>query len=98
MGAGNASGTVVRIGANVRTPWSKSTISEVPFVEALRSSDIDVPKPLGRDECGRQIQEFVPGALALTIFRRRPRARRLEMLVRGLTTGNVPVCVRSHCG
>lgn len=65
LGGGNTSGTVVRIGETVRKPWSKSTLSVVSFVEALRSSGIDVPEPLGRDERGRQIQEFVPGALAI---------------------------------
>lgn len=65
LGGGNTSGAVVRIGDTVRKPWSRSTPSVLSFVEALRSSGIDVPQPLGRDECGRQLQEFVPGTLAI---------------------------------
>lgn len=62
---GNASGSVVRIGETVRKPWSASTASVIAFVEALRSADVDAPAPMGRDEQGRQVQEFVPGTLAI---------------------------------
>lgn len=62
---GNASGGVVRIGGTVRKPWSASTASVVAFVEALRSAGVDAPAPMGRDEHGRQVQEFVPGTLAI---------------------------------
>lgn len=65
LDGGNTSGAVVRIGETVRKPWSRSTPSVLAFVEALRSSGIDAPQPLSRDERGRQIQEFVPGALAI---------------------------------
>lgn len=64
LDGGNTSGAVVRIGDTVRKPWSRSTPSVLSFVDALRGCGIDVPQPLGRDEHGRQIQEFVPGALA----------------------------------
>ena len=62
---GNASGSVVRIGDTVRKPWSATTASVVAFVDALRSLGVDAPAPMGRDEHGRQVQEFVPGTLAI---------------------------------
>lgn len=62
---GSASGSVVRIGDTVRKPWSASTASVVAFVDALRSLGVDAPAPMGRDEHGRQVQEFVPGTLAI---------------------------------
>ena len=65
LDGGNTSGAVVRIGDTVRKPWSKSTPSVMSIVEALRARGIDAPAPLGRDEYGRQIQEFVPGTLAI---------------------------------
>lgn len=66
LDGGNASGTaVVRIGETVRKPWSASTASVVAFVEALRSAGIDAPAPLGRDAEVRQVQEVVPGTLAI---------------------------------
>ena len=68
LDGGNTSGAVARIGNTVRKPWSKSTPSVLSFVEVLRSSGIDVPQPLGRDEHGRQVQEFVPGTLAICHF------------------------------
>ncbi len=63
---GNASGdTVVRVGDTVRKPWAASTGSVIAFVEALRTAGVDAPAPMGRDDAGRQIQEFVPGVLAI---------------------------------
>lgn len=62
---GNASGAVVRIGGTVRKPWTAATPSVVSFVEAVRASGVDAPAPLGRDEMGRQVQEFVPGRIAI---------------------------------
>lgn len=66
LSGGNASGnSVVRVGETVRKPWTVSTESVVAFIEALRSAGVDAPAPLGRDELGRQVQEFVPGTLAI---------------------------------
>ncbi len=62
---GNASGSVVRLGDTVRKLWTVSTPSVISFVEAIRGAGVDAPAPLGRDEMGRQIQEFVPGRLAM---------------------------------
>lgn len=65
LAGGNASGAVVRIDGTVRKPWTASTASVVSFVNALRAAGVDAPTPQGRDEQGRQIQEFVPGTLAI---------------------------------
>lgn len=65
LGGGHISGSVVRIGNTVRKPWSRSTPYIVSFVETLRASGVDAPEPLGRDETGRHIQEYVPGRLAI---------------------------------
>ncbi|MEW1834619.1 phosphotransferase [Microbacterium sp. NPDC079995] len=65
LAGGNASGTVVRIGDTVRKPWAASTSSVVAFVHALRAAGVDLPEPLGCDESGRQVLEYVPGELAI---------------------------------
>lgn len=65
LSGGNASGAVVRIGNTVRKSWTDATGSVVEFVVALRAQGVDAPAPLGRDEQGRQIIEFVPGTLAI---------------------------------
>lgn len=65
LAGGNASGAVVRIGDTVRKSWSDATPSVVHFVAALRAAGVDAPEPLGRDEQGRQVIEFIPGALAI---------------------------------
>lgn len=64
LSGGNASGSVVKVGGTVRKPWSEATPSTAAFVEALRARGIDAPRPLGRDEYGRQIVEYIPGVLA----------------------------------
>lgn len=65
LAGGNASGAVVRIGDTVRKPWTAATPSVVSFIEAVRSRGVDAPAPMGRDAMGRQVQEFVPGPLAI---------------------------------
>jgi len=65
LAGGNAGGAVVRIGDTVRKPWTAAAPSVVSFVEHLRESGVDAPAPLGRDDEGRQVQEFVPGRLAM---------------------------------
>ena len=64
LAGGNTSGAVVRVGDTVRKPWTTSTPSVTRFVKALRAAGIDAPAPVGRDEVGRQILEFVPGESA----------------------------------
>ena len=64
LAGGNASGLVVRIDSTIRKPWTTSTPSVVAYLNAARAKGVDAPEPLGRDDLGRQILEFVPGALA----------------------------------
>ncbi|SDS74348.1 phosphotransferase [Microbacterium paraoxydans] len=62
---GNASGPVVRVGDTVRKAWTAATPHIVAYVRAMRDGGVDAPEPLGRDAQGRQIIEFIPGALAM---------------------------------
>ena len=62
---GNATDRVVRVGSTVRKPWTASTAAIVEYVTELGIKGVDVPAPLGRDEHGRQIIEFIPGRLAM---------------------------------
>ncbi|NMA76089.1 MAG: phosphotransferase [Actinomycetales bacterium] len=62
---GNASGAVVRVGATVRKPWGPATPAVHELMRTVAAAGIDVPTPLGRDEQGRQILEYVPGKLAM---------------------------------
>ncbi|MCD2444355.1 phosphotransferase [Agromyces sp. SYSU K20354] len=64
---GNATQGVVRVGATVRKPWTPATAGVLEFMGAVRSAGVDVPEPLGQDELGRQVTEFVPGRLALEL-------------------------------
>lgn len=65
LDGGNVGGEVVRVGDTVRKRWSASTAGVVEFVTFLRKAGVDAPTPLGRDESGRQVQEFIPGTLAI---------------------------------
>jgi len=61
---GNVTEGVVRIGSTVRRPLGPWTDA----VDALLTHLFDVgftaaPRPLGRDEQGRQVLEYVPGDL-----------------------------------
>mgnify|MGYP003296408199 CR=1 FL=1 len=62
---GNASESVVRIGHTVRKPWLDNSSAVQGYLAVLRSSGLDVPQPLGRDEVGRNVVEYVEGVLAL---------------------------------
>jgi Ser/Thr protein kinase RdoA (MazF antagonist) len=61
---GNASGEVVRVGETVRKTWTSATPTVFAYLRELAAAGIEVPAPLGRDERGRQIVEFIPGRLA----------------------------------
>jgi len=61
---GNASGRVVRVGGTVRKPWTRTSAVSQAYVEELRSRGVDAPQPLGRDERGRAVLEYVDGPLA----------------------------------
>lgn len=62
---GNATDEVVRVGDTVRKPWTPTTPAVHELLRAMADAGIDAPAPLGRDERGRQILEFVPGTAAL---------------------------------
>jgi len=62
---GNASESVVRLGHTVRKPWLQNSAAVQRYLGALRSSGLDVPQPLGRDESGRNVVEYVEGVLAM---------------------------------
>lgn len=62
---GNATDGVVRLGDTVRKPWGPTTLAVHELMRTVAAAGVDVPEPLGRDERGRQILEFVPGPLAL---------------------------------
>lgn len=62
---GNASQSVVRVGQTVRKPWLENSAAVQGYLAALRSSGVEVPQPLGRDEKGRQVVEYVEGHLAM---------------------------------
>ena len=65
---GNASKSVVRIGDTVRKPWLETSSAVQSYLGALRSSGVDVPQPLGRDEGGRSVVEYVEGVPALDLL------------------------------
>ncbi len=65
LAGGNVSGAVVRVGDTVRKPSGPWT----PAVDALLShlgaaGFAGAPRPLGRDDQGRQVLEYVPGQIA----------------------------------
>lgn len=62
---GNASGRVVRVGGTVRKHWIDNTSVVQNYLDVLRSQGVDAPRPLGRDEEGRQTLEYVEGPIAL---------------------------------
>ena len=63
---GNASGRVVRVGSTVRKPWIDNSPVVQSYLARLRAQGVDAPGPLGRDEVGRQVVEFVDGAIAMS--------------------------------
>jgi Ser/Thr protein kinase RdoA (MazF antagonist) len=62
---GNASESVVRIGDTVRKPWLENTRAVHSYLGALRAAGVDVPRPLGRDDEGRHVIEYVVGVSAM---------------------------------
>jgi len=60
---GNVAESVVRVGATVRKPVTAATSSVEAFLEHLYRAGFDgAPRSLGRDEQGRHVLEYVPGA------------------------------------
>ncbi|GIG04068.1 phosphotransferase [Catellatospora coxensis] len=61
---GNVTSGVVRVGATVRRPAGPWTEGVDAFLEHLREAGFTgAPRPLGRDEQGRQVLEYVPGEM-----------------------------------
>lgn len=63
---GNASGRDVRVGSTVRKPWIDNSPVVQSYLASLRSHGVDAPRPLGRDEAGRQVVEYAEGVIALS--------------------------------
>ena len=83
LSGGNSAGLVFRAGETVRKAWTPASPHVHAYVASLREAGVDAPAPLGRDEQGRQVWEFIPGALAderLT----RPGLRRVGAMVRAI--------------
>ncbi|GAB3519117.1 phosphotransferase [Arthrobacter monumenti] len=80
---GNATDEVVRIGDTVRKPWHSTTPAVHQFLRVMREQGVDAPQPLGQDEHGRQVMEFVPGTLAIEMLPLNPQdLRRVGAMVR----------------
>lgn len=65
---GNASAAVVRLGDTVRKPWLDTSSAVQGYLAALRSAGVDVPQPLGQDETGRAVVEFINGQSAMDLL------------------------------
>jgi Ser/Thr protein kinase RdoA (MazF antagonist) len=65
LSGGNASESVVRVGQTVRKPWLENSSGVQGYLGALRSSGVEVPQPMGRDEDGRHMVEYIEGVLAM---------------------------------
>jgi Ser/Thr protein kinase RdoA (MazF antagonist) len=60
---GNVSDAVVRVGATVRKPVTEATSSVEAFLEHLFEVGFrGAPRTLGRDDTGRHVLEYLPGA------------------------------------
>jgi Ser/Thr protein kinase RdoA (MazF antagonist) len=60
---GNVADTVVRVGETVRKPATSATSSVEAFLEHLFEAGFKAaPRTLGRDEKGRHVLEYAPGA------------------------------------
>jgi hypothetical protein len=66
LAGGNVAAAVVRVGDTVRKPagfWTPAVEALLAFLEARGFSG--APRPLGRDDQGRQVLEYVPGPMAI---------------------------------
>jgi hypothetical protein len=65
---GNVSDRVVRVGETVRKPALPQTAGVEAVLAHLKDAGFEgAPRSLGRDEQGRHVLEYVPGALADTL-------------------------------
>jgi Ser/Thr protein kinase RdoA (MazF antagonist) len=63
LSGGNVAEEVVRVGATIRKPATAATSSVEAFLEHLhRVGFSGAPRTLGRDEQGRHVLEYIPGA------------------------------------
>lgn len=62
---GNASDSVMKVGGTVHKASTGHSSGVQNYMRALRQRGVDVPKPLGFDELGRSVTEYVPGHLAI---------------------------------
>lgn len=84
LSGGNATAGVVRIGDTVRKPWTDATPTVIEYMRSLAAQGLDIPAPLGRDEAGRQIIEFVAGPSAHTRELTPDDLRRIGGIVRAI--------------
>jgi Ser/Thr protein kinase RdoA (MazF antagonist) len=65
LAGGNVAARVVRVGQTVRKPAGLQTPAVEAFLAHLNAVGLSmVPRTLGRDDSGRHVIEYVPGALA----------------------------------
>ncbi|WP_418908457.1 hypothetical protein [Glutamicibacter endophyticus] len=89
------SGVVVRRGQTVREPWTSGSASVQHYLHALHRAGVDVPEPLGQDEAGRQVLEFIHGALAIdSAPLTGSELRRVGALVRQIHDASTPAISR----
>jgi Ser/Thr protein kinase RdoA (MazF antagonist) len=83
---GNVAARVVRVGSTVRKPSLAHTAGVEAVLTHLAESQFEgAPHTLGRDEHGRHVLEYVPGALADTLLPLSPdELHRLGRLIREL--------------
>ena len=55
------------MGETVRKPWNESTLFVQNYLAFLHHRGVPVPKPLGQDDDGRQILEYIPGTMAIEL-------------------------------
>lgn len=68
LAGGNVAAGVVRVGGTVRKPATPATPAVTALLAHLeRAGCTGAPRPLGRDDRGRQVLEFVAGPLADTM-------------------------------
>ena len=62
---GNVTACVARVGSTVRKPATAATPAIEAFLDHLTAAGFaGAPRSLGRDEAGRHVLEYVPGAMA----------------------------------
>src|SRR5271167_858568 len=67
LSGGNVAGRVVKIGMTVRKPATLATSTIEAFLEHLHKVGFTgAPRTLGRDEFGRHVLEYIPGAIVDT--------------------------------